>query len=520
MSENHAFDLVVVGSGGAALTAALTAADAGLRVVVLERTKSLGGTTATSSGMVWVPCNDAMADNGVADSVDEAVAYLEACAGDRIDRDGVRSFVEHAAPMARYLAAHGVELAGTGVADTYPDLPGAKARRTMAAASTPIDPQSDLEAIVRLPPYDLGFSGKQGDRWAGGTALIVSLLRAGRAAGVEFCVDARATEVIVEHDTVVGVRAEHAGTSVEYRGRRGVLIASGGFERDPGLMTQYHGDGVEAAWSAPANTGDGLRMAEQAGAGLANMDQVWWYSLLRVSDQVVEGQPVFRDASPARGFPGSIVVDSSGRRFTNEAQSYHDLGKTMHDHGASPYWLIFDQTFVDNYGDKAFGPTRTAPWFTQAPTIGELADAIEVDGAALDATLEHWNHDVDEGQDRGFGRGAAALDQNWGDPERDGVFKAIGPIAQAPFWATRLYVSTSGTNGGPRTDPEGRVLDVSGQPIAGLYAAGNTTASILGAANPAAGGTLGPMLTLAWRAGRAAAAAKSVEQIDAIATKG
>ena len=283
----------------------------------------------------------------------------------------------------------------------------------------------------------------------------------------------------------------------------GVVLALGGFERDPELMEKYHGDRVEAAWSAPYNEGDGFRMAVSAGAALANMDQVWWYNLLRLTDRTADGQPVFRDGTPARNLPGSIIVDANGKRFANEAQSYHDLGRIMGEQADRPLWLVCDQAFVDRYGAKAFGTTTPeAPFFASGPSVVALAEAIDVDPAALESTVARWNDAVAAGADDEFGRGATAFDQNWGDPELEGPARTIGAVATGPFWATRMYAATSGTNGGPRTDPDGRVLDESGEPIPGLFAAGNTTASIFGAANPGGGGTLGPMLTRAWRAGQ------------------
>jgi succinate dehydrogenase/fumarate reductase flavoprotein subunit len=501
-------DVVVVGSGGAGLTAALTTAAHGLDVVVLERDATFGGTTATSSGIVWVPANDAMAEHGIKDTEAEAYTYLAACAGDRLDEAGAASFIHHAADMARFLHNRHVVLNATGLADYFPDLPGAKARRSMIAAPIPAADIPELDSAIHLAPYDLGYCGLRDGSWVGGSALIAALLVACRRAGVCCRPATRVSELKQRDDgTVAGVSGVGPEGPFTLRAMRGVVLACGGFERDPELMEKYHGDRVEAAWSAPYNDGDGFRMAVAAGASVSNMDQVWWYCLLRVTDAVADGQPVFRDGSPARNLPGSIVVDANGRRFANESQSYHDLGRTMGERAKRPLWLICDAEFVDRYGAKAFGTTTPGPpWFVSAPSADQLAAAIAVDPAALRATVARWNEAVARGADDEFGRGASAFDQNWGDPELEGPAKAIGPIATGPYWATRMYAATSGTNGGPRTDPDGRVVDEAGHPIRGLYAAGNTTASIFGAANPAGGATLGPMLTQAWRAGLALAA--------------
>lgn len=263
--------------------------------------------------------------------------------------------------------------------------------------------------------------------------------------------------------------------------------------------------------SVRTNTGDGLRMAMRAGAGLSNMPEAWWVPTI---DVPIDGWGtvawmVMGDLAR----PRCIMVNKRGERFTNEATNYNSLGNAFHvvdvstyDFVNHPAWMVFDRAYLERYGIAGRASEHARDWVTEAPTVAALASAIGVSSDALEATVARWNENVAAGSDPDFGRGRSAHDRWWGDPEYgDGVGSTLGPIDEAPFYAVQVHSGALGTKGGPRTDTDGQVLDLDGQPIAGLYAAGNVMGSVMGMTYGGAGGTLGPGMVFGFRAGRHAA---------------
>ena len=295
---------------------------------------------------------------------------------------------------------------------------------------------------------------------------------------------------------------------------QGVIIATGGFEWNPQLVSAFLRGPMTAPASVPSNEGDGLLMALRAGASLANMPHAWWAPTVSVPGDEAFGRPRATLLNRERTLPGSIMVNSRGRRFANEAANYNALGGAFHaldpvDFGYRnlPCWLIFDGRNAREFG--SFGTpagSPIAPWIDRAESIPELADVLGIDAEGLNGTVARWNAFIDAGDDADFGRGRSAYDRWSGDGRHRGdVASTLGRLDEAPFFAVPVHSGTLGTSGGPRTDVDGRVLDAAGIAIPGLFAVGNAAAAPTALAYGGAGGTLGPIIVFGRAAGLAAA---------------
>lgn len=527
-ADTHA-DVVILGSGAAGLTAALAAASRGASVILVEKTARLGGTSAISGGTTWIPANHHAAEAGTADSTQEAFAYLRAGGGGTERPELLEAFVASGAVMLRFLeTASPLRFVLGPQCDYHPELPGGKgAGRSLVPA--PFDPAAlgPWSARVRASelPLDLAEqygslspvpapSVSDGPRWIGGRALVGGLLQACLANGVRVRVACRAQKLVLGRSgRISGVDCEGTEGRVRLGARRAVVLATGGFEWSRELVERFLPAPLEAPGSPPCLEGDGLRMAMAVGAGLGSMAEAWWSPMFRVPGEQQDGAPYARMVVSQRLYPRSIVVNRAGRRFANEAKSYHDFGRDLMaiDSAASrpanrPAWLVYDDVYRRCYGTASVGPKDPdPPWLVPFATLDALAAACGIDAAGLRATLSDWNEDVAAGRDRQFGRGESAYALSKGDRARRGLARTLGPIEKPPFYAVPLHAGTLGTRGGPLTDADGRVHDAFGGLLAGLFAAGNAAASPTGLLYPGAGGTLGLAMTFGWRAGLAAA---------------
>ncbi|OBH12359.1 FAD-dependent oxidoreductase [Mycobacterium sp. E3247] len=528
-------DVVVLGSGGAGLTAALTAAAAGASVEVFEKAPTVGGTTAVSGGVVWIPAHNRSPEGELTPA--DALRYLRAQSLGSMDDELVETFVHTGPAMLDFVEAHSglrFEIA-TGFPDYRPELPGGQPGGGRSLTAGPFDLNRLGEWGRRITAFPADWSNvgidaetrarlhvtiDQGsDLCVAGTALIAGLLNGLLDAGVTPRTDARAEELIAENGEIVGVRIALAERSIRVRARRGVVLGVGGFEWDAGLVQAFLRGPMHGAVSPPNNTGDGLRMAMAHGAELANMGEAWWVPIVQIPGDTIEGKPRSRSVRLERTRPRSIIVNSAGRRFVNEACDYNSMAGAFHyldprggyvnDRG----WMVFDSIHLQRYGFLGTEPGQPVPdWFCESTTLAELAAKTGIDAGGLVRTVEGWNRHVAEGADPDFGRGSSAYDGYWGDDSATALAgKTLGPIDTAPFYAVPVCIGAMGTKGGPRTDRDGRVLHVGGEPIPGLFAAGNAMAGVTGRAYGGAGGTLGPALVFGYRAGHAAATGKPVD---------
>jgi 3-oxosteroid 1-dehydrogenase len=536
MSWDSQVDVVVLGSGGAGLTAALTAAAAGATVEVFEKAPTVGGTTAVSGGIVWIPAHRRSPDGELTPA--DALQYLRAQSLGSMDDELVETFVHTGPAMLDYIEAHSglrFEIA-TGFPDYRPELPGGQPTggRSLSAAPFDLAQLGDWATRITAFPADwsnVGFDAETRARLhaaideqtshlcVAGTALIAGLLKGLLDAGVTPHTNARAEQLIAEDGEITGVRIALPDRTISVRARHGVVLGTGGFEWDPALAQAFLRGPMHGPVSPPNNTGDGLRMAMAQGAALANMGEAWWVPIVQIPGDTIDGQQRSRSVRLERTRPRSIIVNAAGRRFVNEACDYNSMAGAFHyldprggyvnDRG----WMVFDSVHLQRYGFLGIEPGQPVPdWFCESADLAELAARTGIDADGLTHTVEEWNRHVAAGADPDFGRGSSAYDGYWGDDSATTeAGKTLGPIDTAPYYAVPIRIGAMGTKGGPRTDPDGRVLHIGGEPIPGLFAAGNAMGGVTGRAYGGAGGTLGPAMVFGYRAGYAAATGKSVD---------
>jgi len=530
-------DVVVLGSGGAALTAAIAAYDFGAQdVVILEKSGMVGGTTAMSGGMLWIPNNLYQQEAGIEDSDEDVVAYLDALAPGALDPDTLGAFLERGPEMIRYFAEKTPVRfhAYADFPDYQPYLLGAKAEGGRSLDNEAFSFEQLGKWAARVNPTKMAYpvrgslmeaingtldeatlAEREAHDYRGlGQALIGALFKAvlDRDIPIEF--EKRARKLVKAGDRVIGVIAEDAdGRDFRVRARRGVVIATGGFEWNETLVKAFLRGPLTGPVSVPENEGDGLVMAIEAGAQLGNMQNAFWQqSVLEFKPQHRAAKPNYLLGSDERARPGAILVNRAGKRFVNEAANYNAMGKALHAFDAGthsyanlPYWLIIDQRYKDKYPTFTSPPGGPIPpYMIQADRLEELAGKAGIEPQGLATTVARFNQMVRNGHDDDFNRGDNSYDNfyMWGDPAFDPPYRTLGLIDQGPFYAVKMESGALGTCGGPKTNGEAQVLDWSGNPIAGLYAAGNAMAAVLGEAYGGAGGTLGPGMTFGYIAGK------------------
>lgn len=536
MTSGTQYDVIVLGTGAAGLTAALRAAHSGARVGLFEKADTVGGTTAWSGGTVWLPDNVHERENGFDDSREDVLRYLSSLSHDLIPMPLIEAYVDTVDDLVAWLEADTPVRFETlmGMSDYHPEHPGGRREgRSVEAPLFPYDELGEWAARVTrgrqingefcmsetglgrkapdgIPPEEAARRRIRDERGAG-QALVGRLLKGCLDVGVVPQTEHRAVRLVTADGAVVGVEFETPDGPFTAHAHGGVVMATGGFEHDADLVRAFLRGPLQRAVSVPTNTGDSLKMAMRIGAGLANMREAWWVPTMDVPD--ADGVMGPWQVNGERTRPHSIIVNADGHRFTDEAANYNAFGGAFHNLDVArfsyvnlPAYLLFDHHYLSTYGiARHTAATPTPPWITEAATIGELADAIGVPSEELIATVARWNAHAVAGVDPDFHRGDSHHDRAWGDQKLPGKFTTLGPLDTPPYYAVQVYSGTLGTKGGPRTTADAQVIDVDGAPIPGLYAAGNTMASVFGMTYGGHGGTLGPAMIFGYRAGLHAA---------------
>ncbi len=565
-----ACDVLVAGSGAAGFAAALTARLHGLDVVMVEKEPLFGGTTAYSAGVVWIPLNHHQEAAGIAERRDDALTYLTAHVGNRLDRAKAEAFVDHAAVMLDVFEREGFvsyELAATW-ADYHPDEPGASqggrslvpneydgrklgpwferlrpALATMMPLGGMMVGRNDLPHVFRMTQSAKSalhvarmvarhardrLSHSRGTRLVNGNALIARLAVSAFARGIPLWLSSPMVALVSDAGRIAGAIVEREGARVRVEARRGVVLACGGFPANDALKRQVYAHLAAGKnhiqLPPPGNTGDGLRLAQSAGGRFydeVHQPAAWTpVSLVPQPDGSTIPFPHFFE----RGKPGYISVDRRGRRFVNEARSYHvfvpAMIETCRNDPVVEAWIVCDHRAIRRFGLGALGPApmRVAPflrssYIRRGDTIRDLARACGIDAEGLDCTVAAFNAPARCGEDPEFQRGSDAYQRFNGAPGH-APNPCIAPLETPPFYAVRVVPGELGTFAGIATNAHAQVVGSDGQPIAGLYAVGNDAASVMGGTYPAAGITIGPAMTFGYIAARHVAGL-----LDPVATK-
>ena len=528
-------DIVVLGTGAAGLTAALTAAIEGAAVALFEKAPTVGGTSAVSGGLAWIPAHS-RAEREL--TVADALAYLGAQSLDSMDDELVEVFVRTGARMLDYVELHsGVKFeVAEGFPDYKPELPGGRPTggRSIGPAAYDLARLGEWRERLTTFPLDwsnVGFDAEtrarlravlgdaSADVCVAGQALVAGLLEGVLAAGITPRTGARGVELIAENGAITGVRITIDGRKTAVRAHRGVVLATGGFEWDAGLVKAFLRGPMTGPVSPPNNTGDGLRMAMAHGADLGNMGEAWWVPVVQLPGDIIDGRQRSRSVRLERTRPRSIIVNRAGKRFVNEAAENNSMARPFHyldprgGYVNNPGWMVFDAEHLRRYGFLGVEPGGVAPdWFCESADLAELGARTDIDPEGLRRTVADWNRAVAAGSDPDFGRGASEYDGYWGDPDAGTVAgRTLGPVETGPYYAVPVTVGAMGTKGGPRTDRDARVRHIGGAVIPGLYAVGNAMAGVTGRAYGGAGGTIGPGMVFGFRAGYNAATGESAK---------
>ena len=557
MDFDHEFDFVAIGSGAAGMSAAIGAHDQGSSVVILEASPKYGGSTAISGGVVWVPNNPQLPSRGIEDSREKSLEYLRHITAGRVSDDRLVAYVDDSLRIYNYYMdkTHVRLDALEEYSDYYPEDPGG-VRGGRSMEPVPFNGANLGEHFkqLRRPHNQSQVMGKFGitvreahkllkntlvsrmlimwrfflwsvnfwrrnqygrdTRLTAGNALTARLRLSLLDRDVPLWLDCPATELIIEEGRVIGVVAERDGKTVRIRANEGVLLAAGGFEHNQEMRDKYQRNPIKTEWNAgnTYNVGQGIQMGIDAGGAIDLMKEAWWTPVTRVPREEAAWVLVVE-----KNLPGGIMVNKHAKRFTNEAAPYIDVVVAMYDNDAVPTcWLVFDAEYRKLYPVGPVAPGYAQPdialskrlklgFLTIAPTIPELAEKIELDPAALQATIERYNGMAAQGRDDDYARGESLADRYYGD-SRVEPNPCVRPLGAGPYYAIPVFAGDLGTKGGLITDAGARVLDEEKRPIPGLYAAGNCSSAVMGETYPGAGGTIGPALVFGFVAAESAKA--------------
>ncbi len=537
MSEwDHSTDFLIIGSGGGGLCAAVAARALGADALVLEKQATIGGNTGLSGGTMWVPDNPLMRDAGIADSAEAGVTYLNAVVGEAGPATSIarkKTYVAELRHMIDFLRSIGIPLVRVEYPDYYDQFPGGNARGRIVQCkffdlselgpweqrviNPPVpfiaSPREAPELCMALrTPQALATLGRVFARtaWArlrhrplaaNGAALVGRLLQAALRNSADIWTESPVRDLIVEDGRVVGVQALRRDRKVTIRARRGVLIASGGFARNPEMRERYGRKPASVEWTLanPGETGEVVQAAMRVGAATDLMDEGIWMPM-----SMTPNGPLYNVYERAQ--PHAIMVNGDGRRFVDEAATYMAVVQAMfdeHEHAGRgiPSWIIIDSRHRRRYPWGLQPPGRTpkewleSGYMKRAQTIEELAGLCGLDPHTLRDTVTRFNRFAANGVDEDFGRAQSVYGRLFGDP-RNRPNPGLGSIERPPFYAAALYPGDLGTFGGIVTDEHAQVLRDDSSVIEGLYATGTATAPVTGRVYPGTGNSIGG--TMVW----------------------
>ncbi|MCW2794926.1 3-oxosteroid 1-dehydrogenase [Nocardioides sp.] len=537
-------DVVVVGAGAAGMTAALAAGKRGLDTVLVEKSAYFGGSTARSGGGVWIPGNYALRDAGQADAPEQSKLYLDSIVGDDVPKGRRDTYIDRGPEVMDFIKAE-TPVRFTWVpdyADYHPEQPGGRpAGRSVEPI--PLDARFLGEELDHLHPQyakapanlivtqadfrkiSLGLRTFRGPltmlkvmvrrmvslmlgrkMYAMGNALAIGLRKGLMDADVPIEYDTELTDLLIENGRVTGIKVLRGGVASTIRARRGVILGSGGFERNLELREKFQPQPTSVDWTTGSefNTGGGLLAGIAAGGQTDLLDDAWWGPTIPLPSG-----PWFCLAE--RNLPGSIIVNQGGNRFMNEALPYVEAVHEIYKGEATgiphvPAWMIIDQRYRNRYLFAGLSPRQPFPgrWYKfgtvkKASSLAGLATEIDVPAEALQATIERFNAFAVSGVDEDFHRGESAYDKYYSDP-RVKPNPSLHVIDHGPFYAVKIVPGDLGTKGGLVTDGQARVLRPDGSVIPGLYAAGNVSSAVMGHTYAGPGATIGPALTFGYLA--------------------
>lgn len=501
---DETYDAVLIGGGVGSLAAAIALAAAGLRPLLIERSDLIGGTAAYSGGVVWAPANHRMRAKGLPDSAAEALEYLGRVSLGRGDAAVARAYVERI-PATLESLERGTELTWMSyprLPDYFAELPGGKLdgrcllpqpRLVSAALDAAARRVPELEAVRP----SVHFPAETGT-WAGGRGLVGSLWLRLVEDGTPYALRTRAERLVLDRGTVAGVEMTGPAGRRRIRARHGVLLDTGGFEWNEPMTRAAVPAPAIYPQSPPGLDGDGQRMAAEAGAALALMDQTIWTPGIRVPGERNADRPLCRLFFQELARPHSILVNRAGRRFANEtffqdvARGWCEFDGAAAAYPNLPMRFVFDAAYVRKHGRPA--AVEVGSYLSSHETLAGLAAENGIDADGLRRQVERFNADVAAGRDTEFGRGGTAYQRTFCPPAEDGVNPTLGTVAEPPFYAMEIFPGTSGHRGGAVCDDSGRVIHLDGEPIPGLYACGAAAAGLVTGGSYLSGTSLGHAL--------------------------
>jgi 3-oxosteroid 1-dehydrogenase len=554
-ADEHIYDFVIVGSGGGSSPAALTMKASGKSVLIIEKLPHFGGSSAYSGGVIWIPNNHHIKDAGGHDSPELSRQYLDSVVGDvgpastPARRD---AFIKNGPEMVDFLESKGMKFMHAYWPDYYSALPGGldqgrslvaplfnvnelgewrgKLARHMLTTSMPVTSRD----AVHLNTMALYWRGRWvvmksvaeaiknvllgRDKRGAGNAIQGRLYQIVLREGIPIWLDSPVKDLIVEDGRVAGVVAQHDGKTVRVRARLGVLVNAGGFARNQAMRDQYQPQPSNTKWTEanPGDTGEMIETAHKLGAAIDLMNEAVW----QASTFDKDGNFVCMHSPNDIGKPHCIVVGKNGKRFANENCSYMEFGQRSYAAGAVPAWAILESRHRNRYTWGMYMPGMTPQkaiddgYFKKADTIADLARQCGIDPQGLEQEVAKFNDFARTGVDKDFHRGESAYNRYYGDP---GVKPnpTLGAIERGPFYAVAIWPGDVGTMGGLITDENARVLREDGSVIPGLYACGNSTASVVGRSYPGAGATVGPSMVFGYIAAKHASGSNSLQAREA-----